>query len=294
MQGEVLYWLGEPAQAQEHCEQGIALYDPQQHRSHMFIYGNDTGVGCRMSGALALWQLGYPDQALRTAHEMLILAHKLSHPFTLVCALYHSAVVHQLRREAPAAQQRVEALLQISTEHGFALYSAWGATLRGWTLAQQGREEEGIDWIRRSIAVWQATGGVLGLPQQLAFVAEAYGKAGKTQEALSLLDEALRLVDRNGERCWEAELYRLKAELLVKGEEEIQAEACFQHALAVARRQDTRSWELRAAMGLCRLWQEQGKLDDAWEMLAEIYGWFTEGFDTTDLREARALLEAPA
>jgi predicted ATPase len=294
MHGEILYCRGEFAQVREHCRQGIALYDPQQRRSHMFLYGNDTGIGCRIWEALPLWYLGYPDQALHKVHEMLALAQELSHPFTLVFALYFAATLHQLRQEVEATQERVEALLRISTERGFALYLAWGTILQGWVLAEQGQEHDGIDQIRKGIAARQTT---MALPNALA---KAYGKVGQVEEGLSVLNEALGLVDKTGQRCWEAELHRLKGQLLLeqeKGEVETclhNAEACFQHAIEVARRQRARSWELRAATSLARLWQEQGKKDQARELLQETLGWFTEGFDTADLKEARALLDALA
>ncbi|KPJ49549.1 MAG: hypothetical protein AMJ38_03185, partial [Dehalococcoidia bacterium DG_22] len=295
MLGETSYWLSEFAQVRKHCEKGLACYDPLEHRSHMFLYGNDTGIGCRILEALALWHLGYPDQALERMHEVLALAQELSHPFTLVFALYFAAVLHQLRREARAVQERTEAVLRISAKRGFALYLAWGTILRGWVLAEQGRENDGIDQMRKGIAAWQAIGAAVTLPKSLASLAEACGKVGKAKEGLRLAAEALAAVDVTGERCWEAELYRLKGELLLlQGEAEAEIEACFLHAIDVARRQCARAWELRAATSLSRLWQGQGRKENAKELLQEIYGWFTEGFDTADLREAKALLDALA
>ncbi len=318
MHGETLYWLGEFAQAREHCQAGVALYDPQQRRSHVSLYGNDTGVGCRLIGTLALWHLGYPDQARAMSQEALDQARALSHPFTLVFALYFHGVLHRLRQEAGAVREQVQAVLRISAERGFALYLVWGTILRGWVLARRCPEpvlsrgpepaegkgegpalgqapvEEGIGQMREGIAALRAIGAAVTLPSSLASLAQAYGQVGEIGKALDLLDEALGLVDENRERCWEAELYRLKGELLLAKGEESQAEACFQHALDVARRQRARSWELRAATSLSRLWHRQGRRTEAREFLQEIYDWFSEGFDTPDLKEASALLDALA
>jgi predicted ATPase len=310
MQSETLYHLGEYAQAQEHAEQGLAFYALQQRRSHTFLYGNDTGIGCQVINALALWHLGYPDQALARSQEALDQAQALGHPFTLVFALNFKGLLHQLRREAPLAREHADSELRISRERGFALYLAWGMILRGWALAQghperrpgavvKGQPETGIDQmragidqIRAGIDAWRATGAAVMLPGSLASLAEAYGNAGKIEKAVGLLDEALRLVDENGERCWEAELYRLQGELLLlRGENEAQAEACFQRATDLARRQHARSWELRAAGSLGRLLHRQGRTKEARALVQGIYGWFSEGFDTADLREAKALLK---
>jgi predicted ATPase len=293
--GETLYRSGAFAQAREHCEQAIALYAPQQHRSHMFLYGNDTGAVSQTFQALVLWHLGYPDQALSISLEGLSRAQELSHPFTLVCALYFAAALRHFRGEGQAALKQVESLLGISTERRFALYLAWGTVLRGRLLAEQGEIEEGIAQMRQGLAAWQAMGAELMLPEIFSLLAEACGKAGKVEEGIALLTAALDLVDKNGDRCWEAEIYRLKGELLLKqdkGEVGVcDAETCFQRALAVARHQSAKSWKLRAAASLGRLWREQGRREEARQMLAEIYGWFTEGFDTLDLKEAKVLLD---
>jgi class 3 adenylate cyclase/predicted ATPase len=295
MHGETLYRLGEFVRSRAHCEQGLALCDPQQRRFHMFLYGNDTEIGCGIFEAVALWQLGYPDQALKQVREMLALARELSHPFTLVFASYFAAVLHQFRREVAVVQKLVEALLRISTEQGFALYQAWGTVLQGWTLAEQGEIEDGIAQMQQGLTAWRTMGAELLLPNFLSLLAEAYGKVGRVDEGLVLLTEGLGLIDKNGERWWEAELYRLKGELLIlaeaKAEDEI--EACFLKAIEVARRQEAKLLELRATVGLSRLWHSQGsqgKKEEARQMLAAIYGWFSEGFDTADLKEAKAQL----
>jgi len=294
MHAETLYRLGEFAGAREHCAQGLACFDPTHRRARALLYGNDTGVGCRFFEAMSTWQLGYPDRALREGDEMLAVAKELSHPFTLVFAHYFTAVLHQLRREARAALEQIEAMLHIARERDFALYVAWGTILRGWALVQgDGREADGIDQMNQGIAACRATGGATSLPKSLAVLAAAYGKVGRAEEGLGALSDALALVNKSDERCWEAELYRLKGELLLDaGKSEAEAEACFRRAIQVARDQSARSWELRASTSLGRLLHRQGKTVEARALLQGIYGLFSEGFATADLVDARALLDA--
>jgi len=289
-----LFFLGELAPARGHLEQGIALYDPQQHRSLAFRYGADPGVICGLYLANILGLVGYPDQALARIHEALTLARELAHAFSLAFALNHTANLYQFRREGQATQERAEASMTFSTEQRFAQWFAQGMILRGWALAEQGQEAEGITQLRQGLAAWQATGAELDRPRFLALLAEGYGKAGLTEEGLRLLVEAQAAVRRSGERRWEAELYRLKGELLLarSSENHAEAEACFREAFTIASHQGAKLWELRAVISLSRLWQRQGKRTAAYELLAPIYGWFTEGFDTVDLQEAKALLEA--
>ena len=237
--------------------------------------------------------LGYPDQALRNIHEALTLAQELDHPFSLAYALIMAAVVHQFRREAQALQERAEAAIAVSTEHGFPHWLAFGMFLRGWAITAQGGGAEGISLIHQGLTSHRVTGAEVEKPYFLALLTEAYGKVGQPEEGLKVLVEALAIVDNTGERNWEAELHRCKGELLLmqQGQKVGEAEECFQQALNIARRQQAKSFELRAAMSLSRLWQQQGKQEEALQMLADIYGWFTEGFDTVDLQEAKALLE---
>jgi predicted ATPase len=191
------------------------------------------------------------------------------------------------------ARECAEAAITLATEHGFALYVVRGRLQRSWALTEQGQLAEGIDQMRQSLTAYRGTGSGLVLPYFLARLAEAYGKEERIEAGLHLLDEALTLVDKHGECWWEAEIHRLKGVFMLQQAvpDAKQAEGCLQHSLAIASRQQAKSLELRAAMGLSRLWQEQGKRDKARELLAPIYGWFTEGFDTVDLQEAKALLE---
>jgi predicted ATPase len=294
MRGNIAWWQGELVEAQAHCQQGLACYDPAQHRAHAVSYGQDSGVACGVLGATTRWMLGSPDQALRGMEEMLVLARRLAHPMTLVLTLLLSAHLHQLRREPQAARAQAEEMLALCTEQGFGMYRAWSLLPRGWALAQQGAVMEGIAQIREGFAGFRATGAELTWPWWLATLAEACGQVGQLDEGLRAVEEALAAVQRNEEGHYEAEVYRLKGALLLQEAPTYQeaAEAQFQQALAVARRRQAKSWELRAATSLSRLWQQQGKRQAAHDLLAPIYGWFTEGFDTADLQEARALLAA--
>jgi predicted ATPase len=227
--------------------------------------------------------LGYADQALRRLREALTCAQELSHAHTLALVRWTAAFLHQLRREAQAVHESADALRALAVEHGFALWRGVGTVFRGWALGMQGQGEDGITQIRQGMADFLATGtkGVVGV-YHLALLAETYGHAGQAEAGLIVLAEALTLVDKIGQRYYEAELHRLKGVLLLaqSTEHHWEAETCFQQALAIARRQQARFWELRAATSLARLWQRQGKRAEARELLATIYGWFTEGFDT--------------
>jgi predicted ATPase len=291
--GASLLWLGEVAPARAHLEQGIALYDPHEHRALAFRLGIDPKVWCLAYAAQALWMLGYPDQALRQHHEALILAQELSHPHSLAAALFYVALIHCYRREAHATQERAEAAIALASEQGFPHWLVQSMLLRGWALAMQGQAEEGIAQLRQALAAWRAIGAGLGVSHWLVLLAEAYGQAGQAEEGLRLLAEALAYVDSTGERYFAAEVYWLKGELLLRQTipDEAQAKTCLHQALDVARHQQAKAWELRAAVSLSRLWQHQGKRAEAHALLVPIYSWFTEGFDTADLQEAKALLE---
>jgi predicted ATPase len=288
------FFLGNFVKAREHAEQGMIIYDPQQHRSHAFIYGgHDPGACCRYFGAPAMWFLGYPDQALDRVNEAVNLAQDLSHPPSLTVALYWAARLHLYRREPQASQERAEAAIALCSEHGFAYFLSWATMVLGWALTAQGKRVEGIAQIRQGFAAYRAMAAEHERPFFLSLLAEAYGEVGQPEEGLTVLVEALAIGDKTGDRHWEAELHRCKGELLLmqQGQKVGEAEECFREALDIARRQQAKSLELRAAMSLSRLWQQQGKQEEARQMLADIYGWFTEGFATADLQEAKSLLE---
>jgi predicted ATPase len=208
-------------------------------------------------------------------------------------AQFYATFLHYRRREAPAVQAQADALLSLATAQQFPLFVGYGTYWRGWALAMQGQGVAGAVQMHQGMAAVLATGQMVSRPLCLVLLAEAAGHTGHVEEGLGLVAEALSAFEASGRGDLLAEAHRLQGELLLRQALPCaaQAEVCFQHALTIARRQQAKSWELRAAMSLCRLWQQQGKRDEAYNLLAPIYGWFTEGFDTADLHEAKALLE---
>jgi predicted ATPase len=254
-------------------------------------------VYCRSFSAYTLWLLGYPDQALVRSHEAVTLAQQVAYPFSLCQTLGILAQFHQFRREVPAVQEHAEASMHLAMEKGFSLQTVRGAFWRGWALAQQaGQAQEGIEQLTQGLIAFRATGAEMARPYYLALLAEAHGTMGQPVEGLVTLTEALALVDTTGERWYEPELHRLKGVLLLQQSSSNQtgAESCFQQAIAIAQDQQAKSLELRAATSLAKLWQQQGKRQEAHDLLAPVYNWFTEGFDTADLKDAKALLDALA
>jgi predicted ATPase len=292
--GATLLWLGDTAAAHAHFTQGMALYDSSQHRASVFQHGDDSGVVCHSYNAWTLWCLGYPEQGLTRCREAVTLAQQLAHPNSLGFALSFAAMFHQFRREMRAAQERAEAAISLTTEQGFPYWIAFGTILRGWALlAHQEQAKEGIEQLNQGLRAFRATGAEIAQPYFLALLAEAYGTIEQSEAGLTALADALTLVDTTGERWYEPELYRLKGELLLQqnSDNRTEAETCFQHAISIARSQQAKSFELRTATSLARLWQQQGKRQEAYDLLAPVYNWFTEGFDTADLKDAKALLE---
>jgi len=228
----------------------------------------------------------------------LALAETRSHPFSLAFALSWAARLHHFRREDQRCREQAEAAIGLAIEYGFTQWRVIAMMLRGSALAGEGLGDEGIDQLREGLAAWRAMGAELLRPYFLALLAEAYWRMGRADEGLPTVAEALSLVECTGERMYEAELHRLQGELLRARESGAAATdtagACFQRALAAARRQGARALELRAAMSMARLWRDQGKRNEAHDLLAPVYGWFTEGFDTHDLMEAKALLDTTA
>jgi predicted ATPase len=270
--GTTLLSSGAAADAFTHLTQEIALYD---------------------LGAWGLWCLGSPDQALVRSHEAVTLAQQIAYPFSLSFALGSAAMIHHLRREERFTQERAEATMSLTKEQGFQFWMALGSLLHGWTLVRYGQAQEGIAQISQGLTAYHATGAEILRPYCLALLAEAHGIQGEPEAGLVVLAEALTLTDTTGERWSEPELYRLKGELLLQQNSDNQAEAehCFHHAISRAQNQSAKSWELRAATSLARLWQQQGKRQEAHDLLAPIYHWFTEGFDTADLQDAKTLLD---
>jgi DNA-binding winged helix-turn-helix (wHTH) protein/predicted ATPase len=295
--------LGERLSARAHLEQALALYDRQRHDAI-------AGVVCLSYLASVLLGLGYAEQASHKVHEALALAEEQVAPFAVVYALVNLALFHLYHGEGQLAHGRAEAAIALAAEQGFAHWTAIGMIARGSALTKQEHIEEGILQMRQGLAAYQATGAQTGQPWFLALLAEGYGKAGQTAEGLKVLAEAVEVAQRIGEHVYDAELYRLKGELILQQftvqsstfaapntqpltpSPRTEAEACLLTALEIARQQSAKIPELRAVISLSRLWRQQGKTVDARQMLADTYGWFTEGSDTPDLREARALLTA--
>jgi DNA-binding winged helix-turn-helix (wHTH) protein/predicted ATPase len=285
--------LGNFDLALDHFEKALAAYDPSQHREDSSLYALNPGVAMPCFAAWSLWFTGRPAQSLERIEEALALARELSEPTGLAHAALFASVVYQLRRDFLMAQYYAESVIDISREHGLALYGAMATIMQGWAESKQDGARETIDQIRESLAVLDATGTFLVRPHFLALLAEVLAKVGQTEEALILLDEAMTMVNSKGERYYEAELYRLKGELLLKQPADNQAktEDYFRQSLAIAESQKAKSWQLRTALSLARLYRSQGKLREARDLLAPIYESFTEGFETDDLRDASVMLQ---
>jgi predicted ATPase len=321
--GSTLLWQGEFPLACRHLEQAVALYDPQQHGALPFLYGGaDPGIVCLCELARGLWFLGYPEQALLKSQTALTSARTHADSFSLGFALLFAAGLHQLRREEQMTRKYAEDGITLAREHGFTALLSAGTIRRGWAFAAQGQGEEGLRQMQQGLTARQATGAELAQPYFLALQAEVYGKLGQSEHALTLLSEALAAMYASGEHRLEADLYRLKGELTLQSsvqrlessvtdprpltsDPHTEAEACFLKAIDIAQKQQAKSLELRATMSLVRLRQQQAmqdrshttqhetrmRLDEARNTLSAIYDWFTEGFDTTDLQEAKVLIE---
>jgi predicted ATPase len=293
--GVTSYWIGDFIAARQHLESAIPLYDPERHRPLIFLYGLDARIVCFTLAAWALWQLGYPDQAVKRGNEALAWGQRLSHPFSLVYAHCFVGVLHQLRREARAAQENEECSIALCAEHGFTEFLGVATTLRNWAIAEQGRNEDQIAQLQEGLTVTRVNRYIAEMwrPYFLCLLAELYLETGRFDDGLSALTEALAAADEHEDHHNRAEMHRLKGELLLKenNSNASEAQSCFQRAIEIARKQSAKSWELRATTSLARLLSQQGYREQARAMLADIYNWFTEGFDTPDLKDAKALLE---
>lgn len=297
--GMIWYFRGELNIARAHLEAGVALARSIDRARRVPTSVQDSEVGCLTYAASALWHLGYTDQARACMDEALTLARKLAHPFSEVFALTQGAGLHMLCGDVLTFRQWLAAAMSLAREQGFPLWVGLGTAIKGWDLIAEGQLGEGMAQVRQGLAIYHAIGTELSKSFFLLLLADAHGRMGQTAEGLALLAEAQVFVDTTGERLFEIELYRLKGELTLKTVDgrpsviaEKEAEACFLKAIDIARKQQAKSLELRATMNLARLWQNQGKRQEARNMLSDIYGWFTEGFDTKDLQEAEALLTA--
>jgi predicted ATPase len=291
--GAVLYYPGEFVTARTHLETSLTLYTSARRQSYTLLYGLNPGVTAQSHNARVLWLLGLPAQALQSVREALRLAQELSHPYSQAFARYFAAVVHCFRREEQTVRNLSNRMRTFATEQGFPFIVASGTIFQGWSLAMQGHITDGIRQIHQGLTALQAVEEELERLWFLTLLAEVYGKSGEVEEGLQVLGAALTRADQNGDRWWAAEMHRLQGELLLSRapSDSAEAEASFHHALDIARTQQGKSLELRAATSLSRLWQQQGKRQEAHDLLAPVYNWFTEGFDTADLKDAKALLD---
>jgi predicted ATPase len=291
--GGTLYHLGDLARARMHIVRSLAIYDSRRHRHHAFIYGQDPGTVGSVYAGLILWHLGFPDQALNKVNEALGLANELQYPLTSAFAAGFAAWIHRVRGEVEAARNQAEAAMKLAGEYGFPLPSGMGMIFQGWALTELGNLDEGIKQIQRGREICEATGALLIRPYFLILLAEACRKANRMEEGRAVLAEALASMENNGEHAYEADILRLQAEFLLAGgaHGEAEAEQLLRSAITSARLQKAKALELRATSTLAQLLGAQGRPEEARTMLAEVYNWFTEGFDTVDLRETKALLD---
>ena len=290
--GQDLFQMGESRTALKTVERGIALFDPARHRIQNWP-GGQPGEQCYLYGAFALWMLGYPERARRRSEEALALAQTLANPANLINTLAFVALVHVFRRELAVVMDRTETTMAMCAEQKNPYFLAWARILHGWTQATAGRSDIGVAEIDQGMAAYRATGSQAWLPYFLGLQAETYLRATRHADGLAVVSEALAVGETTGERCWQAELNRIKGELLLAAspENRATAEECFSRSLDVARNQQARSWELRAATSLSRVWQGDRRHADACALLAPVFGWFKEGADTPDLVEAKLLLD---
>jgi predicted ATPase len=289
--------LGELKATLHHLRQSLAQYDSDDRRTYTLEYGQDPGIGCPSIEALVSWISGYPDQALRKTRETLALARERSHPFSIGYAMFFVAWAHLLCGVAATSQELAERVIALSTEQGIPAWLTLATAMNGGALVAQGRAQEGIRQINEGLDASRNVGSVIVQSCWLGLLAEGHLAAGEADQGLTVLAEALDMVAKTQERFYEAELYRLKGELTLQSQGHSrrttvkdEAEECFHRAIEIARRQQAKSWELRATMSLARLLAKMGKRAEARTILAEIYGWFTEGFDTADLKDAKAQL----
>jgi adenylate cyclase len=298
--GMCLFYGGELERALEHFERAAAFHDPERHRPHrQFSIDHDPGVSCGAHTALTLMMLGYQDRAETRMRECLAEARSIDHPLSFTMACNFASTMFQFRRERSVVEELEEIRDEYATKHDFELFRLLGEIYRGWLVAESGRVEEGIAQIRGGLAMFQAIGAGLGRPTFLAILAEMCSRVGNRNEALDLVNEAVALAESTGLHYWDGELRRLRGTFLLTtaagrrsgAADERQAESCFLEAIEIARRQQAKGVELRAATSLARLWQRQGKTTEARGLLADVFGWFTEGFGTPDLIDAKALLD---
>jgi tetratricopeptide (TPR) repeat protein len=291
MLAHILRSMGHFEEALARADAGLAVYDPAEDNPRIRGQLVDGRVGCLSDAAAALWCLGFPDQGWARVREMLDHARRLESPFSLSWALLNASRYLRISRDEAAGGAWLEEGVGIAREYGFRWLLGWGAIESGWRLVRGGSVDEGLALFREGLDLLQAQGTRVGQSINLSFLAEAYGHAGQAPRGLDVLADALGFVERVGERHFESGLHRVRGELLAALGRDAAGEASFRRALQVAREQNAKSLELRAALSLARLWQRRGRIQEARELLAEIHAWFTEGFDRPDVTDARQLLD---
>ena len=291
--GSTLFFLGRFADARGALDEGIAIDDAawRDRRSDLLLHTERPGVMCRQYSALSLWYLGFPDRAVETMEAAFALCQRLSHPYSLSSVLNMMAILHDLRREFDSARERAGAAISLASEHHLLQMLGFGSMCRGFALVGLGREAEGIVQLRTAQVDWHSLGAHQYATVWLGFLAEAHLRADQLDDALSALDRATETAAVTGKSHYQAELHRLRGEVVMKAGDAAEGSAWLQRAIDTARSQQAKSLELRAATSLARLWRDQGKHTPAHDLLAPVYGWFTEGFDTQDLKDAKALLD---
>jgi predicted ATPase len=294
--GNSLLFSGDPAEARVHYDKAVMLYAPGEHRPLAMRFGQDVRVAALSFRSWALWLLGYPDAALADADQAVRDARAIGHAATLMFALALTPQAHFLSANYATAIAANDELLVVAEEKTARYWKAVGMVLQGNLLAVTDRASDAIRKITTGLSAFRSTGATLYVPSWLSSLARAFADVGKLDDAWRCIGEAMTAIEATKQRWCEAEVHRIagEIELLSPKPDATKAEAYFERALAVARAQQAKSWELRAAMSMARLWRDQGKPRQARELLAPVYGWFTEGFDTLDLKEAKALLDALA
>ena len=289
--GRDLLVAGRFASSRSHLQEVLALYDPMAHRSLVHQAEIHTQVASQAYLGIVLFCLGYPDQALAQSSTAIVEARRLAHPPSLAASLAIGARLLSIAGDDAALNERADELVAVATERGFPFWGALGTIYRGWVKVKNGDMVEGVSLLRSGSGTYRATGAALWMPHFNALLAGACEIAGQVEESLALLNEALQIARRAGERWFAAELNRHKGQLLLRQGHSEAAEELYRKALSIAREQEAKLWELRATVSLAQLRHDQGHRAEAHEMLAPVYAWFTEGFDTRDLKEAKALLD---
>jgi len=298
--GTSLASTGDLVEGRAHFDQAIALYDPAVHRQQAARFGgNDTRVAVLSYRARVLWMLGYPGAALADAGQALKDAREIDQAATLMLTLAFVSLLHILRRDCAEANPLLEELITLADEKGAQFWKAYGTLLNGILMTLSGQATDAVSTMVSAIASYRTTQAIVTVPLWLSSLSLAYAQLGQYDDARRCVGEAMTTIQTTKERWWEAEVNRVAGEIALKSlehdtakaENTTKPETYFQRALAVARQQQAKSWELRAAMSMARLWRDQGKRQEARELLAPLYNWFTEGFDTLDLKEAKALLD---